>query len=60
MLSAVFPVAALAEWQSRGKAQYGPGKVVGQPYCDFIDDNTCVAVDLVDSVDDKGRTIHHK
>ncbi len=52
--------AALAEWRDRASAHYGTGKLLSQTNCDFIDENTCVAVDLVETTDAKGQAMRHK
>ncbi len=56
----MYLLTAIAEWQVKGRARYGTVKFLGQTNCDIIDDNTCVSVDLVETMDDEGQKIRHK
>ncbi len=40
---------AMAEWHSKGFTRFGTGIFLRQTNCDFIDDNTCVSVNIAES-----------
>ena len=50
----------MAEWHSKGYARYGNAKLLTQTNCDFINDNTCISVDVVEATNDKGETKYYK
>ncbi len=52
--------AAMAEWQSKGSARYGTTRLLSQTNCDFIGDNTCISVAVVEATNDKGEKMHYK
>ncbi len=58
-LSTFVYLSAMAEWQSSGLARYGTVKLLSQN-CDFIDDNTCVKVDMAEATNDKGEKMRYK
>ena len=46
-------IAAMQEFRTKSKDSYGTCKYLGQTYCDFIDDKTCVSVSLVEASGEK-------
>ncbi len=50
----------MAEWRGKGLTRYGAPTLQSQMHCDFIGDNTCVTVGLVESTDDKGAKMNYK